>query len=69
MILKSIHYQVEKNGPWARGVLVNEGSGPILDVQGAEVTEVWDYRDSREFLITMSDEPWQYSVPEPVVQK
>lgn len=36
-------YQETPDGPKKPGLLIDEGSGPVLDTKGHPVGEVWDY--------------------------
>lgn len=52
--LETIVYQTVKGGPQMRGLLVNEGDGPVLDEKGAAVPEVWDYRRDNRFIVEVT---------------
>jgi hypothetical protein len=56
MRIETITYWLDekKKVPY-RGLLVNEGDGPILDMKGEKVGDVWDYHRDNEYVITIPD--------------
>lgn len=55
MRIESVKYQVDKGGPWKRGVIINEGMGPLLDLQGQPVADVWDYHVDHLQVMTLEE--------------
>ena len=56
MRLETVRYQLEKGGPVYRGILVNEGAGPLLDLQGKAVEDVWDYTKENRWVLDIPED-------------
>jgi len=57
MRLESVTFQRTKGGPHERGILVNEGDGPLLGANGqpVEAGACWDYRRDYQHVMTIPD--------------
>jgi hypothetical protein len=56
MRIERVIYWESKDGPRKVGVLVNEGDGPLLDMDGNPVTEIYHYRRPMDQILTILDE-------------
>lgn len=43
----------ESSSDWEDGIIVNEGMGPIVDVNGEIVKDVWNYRVTHRHVMTV----------------
>lgn len=47
MRIASVKFKRTKDSPWEEGVVVNDGSGPIIDLDGKVIPDdpqIWDYQ-------------------------
>lgn len=58
MRLETIEFKRGEKAPWETGVLVNEGMGPIIDMNGIVVpAPLWNWRPISEQVMTVLERP------------
>lgn len=54
--IETIRFRRFEHSPWERGITVNEGSGPIIDMHGHVVSPpVHDYQMINDTVLTVLD--------------
>jgi hypothetical protein len=56
MRLESVIYRETEHGPMKRGVLVDEGMGPLLDMKGKAVEDVWHYHRENRWVLEIPED-------------
>lgn len=56
MRIESVKFIRSKGGPEETGILVAEGDGPLIDLKGKIVGEIWNYRVDHRHVITVEEE-------------
>jgi len=54
--IERVIYWETANGPRKVGVLINEGIGPLLDMDGKVVDNIYHYRRPCDQILTILDE-------------
>jgi hypothetical protein len=54
MHIQTIEFRREYYSEYERGILINEGHGPIIDKNGKVVTSVWDYRKTLTLVVDLT---------------
>jgi hypothetical protein len=55
MRVETCQFKRKRASVWERGVIINEGNGPIIDMKGEVVpAPIWNWRAVGENVITVS---------------
>jgi hypothetical protein len=54
--IESITFQRNEHGPFETGLLINEGDGPIIDMDGKVVeAPIWQWRPNNRLVMELED--------------
>lgn len=58
LTVETVRFKRTERSPWERGLIINYGDGPIIDMHGKVVPDedgVWDWKELSETKITVVD--------------
>lgn len=56
MRIETVEYRLTEKGPWEPGILIDEGNGPLLTLEGKIIKEpIWDWTPIHIALLTIQN--------------